>query len=261
MRRDAIELDRFYRTTRGMLAQRMIERRLSAIWPNLKDLDVLGLGYATPYLRDMQASARRCIDLMPSAQGAIAPGSPSRIVMGDETRMPFPEAMFDRVLMIHMLEEAEHLPGLLRETWRVMAPEWRVVIATAARAGVWALSDATPFGHGRPFSRGQLTQLLDDALFEPVAWSRALYAPPWRWASGKGIAGAWEKAGEKFWPGLGGLILVEAVKRTNALRPLGRAARNGARALDERTRPALSPQQINTDLRSEKGASHDDRAP
>ena len=56
------------------------------------------------------------------------------------------------------------------------------------------------------------------------------------------------------------LCLREAVKRTNALRPLGRAARNGARALDERTRPALSPQQINTDLRSEKGASYDDPA-
>ena len=152
MRRDAIELDRFYRTARGALAQRMIERRLSAM-TNLKDLDVLGMGYATPYLRGMQGAARRCIDLMPSTQGAIAPTHPSNIVMGDETRMPFPDAMFDRVLMIHMLEEAEHLPGLLRETWRVLAPEGRMVIVSAARAGVWALSDATPFGHGRPFPR------------------------------------------------------------------------------------------------------------
>lgn len=261
MRRDAIELDRFYRTTRGALAQRMIERRLSAVWPNLKDLDVLGMGYATPYLRDMQAEARRCIDLMPSTQGAIAPTHPSNIVMGDETRMPFPDAMFDRVLMIHMLEEAEHLPGLLRETWRVLAPEGRMVIVSAARAGVWALSDATPFGHGRPFSRGQLSHLLDDALFEPVAWSRALYAPPWRWASGRSLANAWENAGEKLWSGLGGVILVEAVKRTSALRPIGRAARASSRALDERTHPALSPQQIPSDLRSEKGASHDDPAP
>ena len=118
MRRDAIELDRFYRTARGALAQRMIERRLSAVWPNLKDLDVLGMGYATPYLRDMQGAARRCIDLMPSTQGAIAPTHPSNIVMGDETRMPFPDAMFDRVGRSHMLEEAEHLPGVWRETFR-----------------------------------------------------------------------------------------------------------------------------------------------
>ena len=61
--------------------------------------------------------------------------------------------------------------------------------------------------------RGQLSHLLDDALFEPVAWSRALYAPPWRWASGRSLENAWENAGEKLWSGLGGVILVEAVKR------------------------------------------------
>ena len=260
MRRDAVELDRFYRTSRGRLAQRMIERRLSAIWPNLSELDILGMGYATPYLNDMRPMARRCIDLMPSTQGAIAPTGPSCVVLGEESRMPFAEAMFDRVLMVHMMEEADHLPSLLRETWRVMAPEGRMVVVTAARAGVWALSDATPFGHGRPFSRAQLTQLLGDALFEPVAWSRAIYAPPWKWAANARISNTWEGLGEKLWAGLGGVIMVEVVKRTTALRPMGRAAHAGARALEERTRPALSPQHIKSDLRSEKGASDDTSA-
>ena len=66
----------------------------------------------------------------------------------------------------------------LREIWRILAPGGTMLLIAPNRRGVWARSDATPFGHGRPFSRGQLTQLLRDALFAPIGWSEALYMPP-----------------------------------------------------------------------------------
>lgn len=241
MRRDALELDRFYRSRRGMTAKAMIERRLAAIWPDVRDLDILGCGFATPYLDDMRPVARRAVAFMPAGQGAIIPSMPSRVAMGDETHMPFPDAMFDRLLMIHMLEEADNLGALLREAWRVLAPEGRMVVVTAARAGVWAWLDSTPFGHGRPFSRGQLTRLLDDSMFQTTAWSRALYAPPFNWAAHRGVATAWEKTGETVWGGLGGVILVEAVKRTGALHPRPRTAPVHAPALEASGPAALSP--------------------
>ncbi len=50
MRREALELDRFYRSRQGLAAREMIGRRLAAIWPDARDLDLLGLGFATPYL-------------------------------------------------------------------------------------------------------------------------------------------------------------------------------------------------------------------
>ncbi len=253
MRRDALELDRFYRSRRGQITQAMIERRLGAIWPDLRDLDLLGLGYATPYLDTMRPTARRAIGFMPAGQGALIPAGPSHIAMGDETHLPFPDALFDRILMIHLLEEADSLPAILRETWRVMAPEGRMVIVAAARAGAWALVDSTPFGHGRPFSRGQLDRMLDDAMFQTTAWSRALYVPPFRWMAHDRLARMWEGAGESLWAGLGGVIMVEAIKRTGAVQPRLRAAPARARILEAGGRPALSPPQTYTDPSGNRG--------
>jgi len=247
VRRDALELDRFYKTPQGRLTRRMVDRRLQAIWPELRGLDVLGLGFATPYLGRMRETARRSVAFMPSAQGAIAASGVSTVAMGDETHLPFPDALFDRVLLIHMLEEADSLPAILREAWRVLAPEGRIVIVTAARSGVWAWMDSTPFGHGRPFSRSQLDRLLADSMFEPTAWSRALYAPPWRWASHPRVAAAWERTGEHLWSGLGGLILVEAVKRTAALRPRAKTAPARVSVLEGQARPALSPPAVQSE--------------
>ncbi|WP_417496928.1 class I SAM-dependent methyltransferase [Maricaulis sp.] len=249
MRREALELDRFYRSRQGLVAREMIGRRLTAIWPDAKDLDLLGLGFATPYLEPYRSSARRSICFMPAAQGAVvATGACSGIALGDETHLPFPEALFDRVLLVHALEEADSLQATLREIWRVLAPEGRVVIVTAARSGIWAWLDSTPFGHGRPFSRAQLSQLLDDALFEPTAWSRALYTPPWKWSTQTRIARMWEETGERVWPALGGVILVEAVKRTMALRPRPSTAPARRKPLEAQTRPALSRHDNPSDL-------------
>jgi hypothetical protein len=55
-----------------------------------------------------------------------------------------------------------------------------------------------------------------------VAWSRALYAPPiaWtaRWAEGFEQVGAW------IWPMMSGVLLMEAVKQTFAVKPKGAKA-------------------------------------
>ncbi|WP_041636982.1 methyltransferase domain-containing protein [Maricaulis maris] len=242
MRRDVLELDRFYRSRQGQAAHRMIARRLSSIWPDVTALDVLGIGFANPYLDVWQGKARRCVSLTPAAQGAIVSG-PSGVptALGDETHLPFQEALFDRVLLVHALEETDSLPVLLREVWRVLAPEGRLLIVSPSRAGIWAWLDSTPFGHGRPFTRGQLTRLLDDALLVPTAWSRALYAPPWGWSTHRRVANLWEEVGEYAWPALGGLILVEAVKHNAAVTPGLRTARVSRTALEGQRQPALSP--------------------
>jgi len=247
VRRDVLELDRFYRSRQGRNAHRMIARRLAPIWPEVGGRDVLGIGFANPYLDIWQGRARRCVSFMPAAQGAIVPG-PDGVptALGDETRLPFHEALFDRVLLVHALEETDSLPALLREVWRVMAPEGRLMIVSPSRAGIWAWLDSTPFGHGRPFSRGQLTRLLDDALLVPTAWSRALYAPPWGWSSHRRIANLWEEIGEYAWPGLGGVIMVEAVKHNAAVTPGLRTARVSTRALEGQSQPALSPPRVST---------------
>lgn len=218
MRVDVLALQRFYGARLGEIARAAALRRIEALWPSCGGLDVLGVGYAPPYLEPFRADARRAVAFMPAAQGAERwPASGGvATVLGEETRLPFADAVFDRAILVHALEESEAPRVLLREVWRVMAPEGRLVVVAANRAGLWARADATPFGHGRPFSRRQLAGLLGDAMFEPTASAIALHAPPIDWGPLTALADAFERGGEIVRAPFGGLVLMEAVKRLYA---------------------------------------------
>jgi SAM-dependent methyltransferase len=227
MRRDVVELRRFYASPLGHAVREMVGRKVDEAWGFASGLDVLALGYATPFL-DGLSRARRIVAAMPAQQGVEVWPSPSSYggagegnlsCLADEEALPFPNALFDRVLVIHGLEEADDPLAFLREVWRVLAPSGRVILAASARLGLWSTAEATPFGQGRPFTRRQLEQLAREAELEPLAWSRALYVPPVnglaRYAEG------FEQIGARVWPQFAGLILLEAVKQTFAVKPKG----------------------------------------
>ena len=218
MRQSVQKLEQFYASRLGASAQAMVSRRLQALWPHLDNMDVLGYGYGIPFLHNYRASAHSLIYAMPSGQGAARQmnrrGNASILTHGQE--LPFEPGVFDRVLVAHGLEEAMHMPALLDELWRVMKPEGRIVIVAANRAGLWARSDNTPFGAGRPFSRTQLSEALKSSGFVTLVRSGALYCPPMNKLCGTRMTNGFEKFGETVWPGFSGLVLVEAVKRLYA---------------------------------------------
>jgi SAM-dependent methyltransferase len=184
-------------------------------------LDVLGVGYATPYLAPFRQDARRTVAAMPAAQGVELWPPDERVLscLAADGRLPFPNALFDRVLMVHALEEADDPLAMMTEARRVLAPSGRLIVVAAARGGLWAHAEHTPFGHGRPFTRGQLEQVVTAAGLQPAAWSRALYAPPYRafasWAD------AIEQIGSRLAAPASGVVMMEAVKQTLAVRPKG----------------------------------------
>ncbi len=225
MRRDVLELRAFYAQPLGAAAREMVGRKVAEAWGDLKGLDLLGLGYATPYLEALWPDARRAVAAMPAAQGVeVWPGQPSNLAcLADEFALPLPNALFDRVLCVHALEESDDPAELLREVARVLAPSGRVILTVAARNGLWSNAEATPFGHGRPYTRRQLESLLREADLEPSGWTRALYVPPFGWAAR--WAEGFEQVGARLWPQFAGLILMEAVKQTFAVKPKGAKAR------------------------------------
>ena len=218
MRRDVLELRRFYATPLGKAVREMVGRKLGEAWDNPRGLDVLGVGYATPFFENL-GSARRVVAVMPAAQGVEAWPHEGRNLacLADETSLPFTNALFDRILVVHGLEESDDPVALMREVWRVLAPSGRVIIVAASRLGLWSDAERTPFGHGRPYTRLQLEELVREAELEPAAWSRALYAPPLDWSAG--WAEAFEQVGSRLWPQFSGLVLLEAVKQTFAVKP------------------------------------------
>jgi SAM-dependent methyltransferase len=115
--------------------------------------------------------------------------------------------------MVHLLEHAESPIDTLKEAWRVLAPGGRLLVVVPNRRGLWARFEHTPFGTGRPYSRGQLSALLREAMFSPVAWSDALHYPPVRRRAAIRFWLGLEQVGRRLWPVFSGLVIVEATKR------------------------------------------------
>jgi SAM-dependent methyltransferase len=246
MRQGVLDLRAFYASPLGAVTRQMISRKVTEAWSSVDGLDLLVMGYATPFVGTWAAGARRAVAAMPAAQG-VEPwptGALNQALLVDETALPLRNALFDRILAVHALEESESPRALLREVWRVLAPSGRVILAVTARHGLWADAEDTPFGHGRPFSRRQLERLLEEADLAPVGWTRALYAPPIRWMAR--WAEGFEQVGARLWPPFAGIILIEAMKTTYAVLP--RPAKVGVVA-----RPAFQPVPVGRTLASKPG--------
>ena len=88
MWQDIIDLNAFYASPLGQVARRIIRRRIRALWPNLSGQSVLGLGFATPYLRPFKGEASRVLAIMPATLGVIAwpPDEARRVYRGARQR-------------------------------------------------------------------------------------------------------------------------------------------------------------------------------
>jgi hypothetical protein len=92
---------------------------------------------------------------------------------------------------------------------------------------VWARVDNNPFGHGRPYTAAQLSHLLRDNLFTPVASANALFMPPSRSRVMLSAATAWENLGARWFTHFSGVVMIEATKQIYAgagVRALSRRA-------------------------------------
>ena len=98
MRLDVVQLGRFYASPLGRAARAMIQRRLAALWPDARGLDMLALGYGAAFMEPYRATARRVVAAMPAPQGVeIWPGDGrAAAALVEETSLPFREAVFDR---------------------------------------------------------------------------------------------------------------------------------------------------------------------
>ena len=211
---DVTDLRSFYSSSLGEVARRAVHRIVRERFSNCTGYSILGVGYATPYLDVFREEAVRVLALMPAEQGVmnwpLSGVSSSALV--ETTAMPLPNSCIDRALVVHALEIAEHPLQLLSEVWRILTPGGRVIVAVPNRSGLWARLDRTPFGHGRPYSRVQLAELLRNALFSPVYWTEAVYIPPFQHKTLLHGANFAEQIGAALSLPWGGVLIAEATK-------------------------------------------------
>jgi SAM-dependent methyltransferase len=236
---DVYHLQSFYDSPLGEVSRRLVGRVIRARWQDAAGLSVAALGFGSPYLDRFRATAARCIALMPAQQGVLIWPEAGRCscALVEAQMLPLPDGSIDRLLLAHALEAAERPEALLEELWRITAPEGRVIVVVPSRRGVWARVDGTPYGQGLPYSRGQLRDLLQRALFSPVYWGEALYAPPIARKLAIRTAPAIERIGAALALPFAGVHIVEATKQV--YRPL--TARVVPRKIVAPLNPALAP--------------------
>jgi SAM-dependent methyltransferase len=222
MTTDAHQAAEFYGSASGAVSARLLRERMAVMWPSVRGQSVLGIGYSAPYLRQWRDQATRCIAVTPGQVGAIRwpAGSANLSCAAEEDNLPFADLTFDRIVLIHGLELAENARRMLREVWRVLKDDGRLMIVVPNRTGWWAYREVTPFGHGLPYSAGQLGRLLADSLFRVEQRDAALWMPPVRLRMVLRSAPLFERAGRKMMPGLAGVTLTEAVKDVYAAMPM-----------------------------------------
>lgn len=235
---DVVDLREFYSMPLGQVAARSLGNEIGRIWPEAPGEILAGLGYCVPWLDRYTEKSERVFALMPAAQGALEwpPGGPSATSLVFDEQLPLPDSSIDRLMMIHVLEHSENPGDTLSEAWRVLSPGGKLLIAVPNRRGLWARFEHTPFGTGRPFSKGQLSRLLRDALLTPTVWSDALNFPPLTRSGLLGLNGGMERIGRRLWPAFSGIVMVEATKRL--YQGLPAPARSTRRVLI----PVLTPQ-------------------
>lgn len=215
---DAVDLREFYATPTGRVACRVVRQNLRQMWPDVAGLDMLGVGYTTPYLGLFRPESARTVAAMPARQGVLhwPPGEPGLTTLVQEAELPFADLSMDRVLMVHAVESSEQLRHMLREVWRVLSDSGRVIIVAPNRRGIWARLERSPFAHGQPYSPTQLSRLLRDNMFTPIQSRVGLYVPPSRARLMLSSAPAWEQIGCRLFPAFGGVVMVEAAKEIYA---------------------------------------------
>ncbi|HET7795270.1 MAG TPA: class I SAM-dependent methyltransferase [Rhizobacter sp.] len=180
---------------------------------------------------------------MESAASSEVPVNKPREAMlqCDFDALPFDSQSLDLVVLPHSLELARDPHQALREVERVLVPEGRVVIIGFNPGSLWALRQhcgrmgrGMGLGKGSPLfmpSEGEflgywrLRDWLRLLSFEVEQGRFGCYKPPF--TSDQWLARfEWmERTGDRWWPVLGAVYLLVAVKRVRGMRLIGLARR------------------------------------
>lgn len=215
---DVVDLREFYESDLGQMAQKLVDNGVRKLWPNIANETLLGIGYATPYLRPFLGEAARVIAFMPAQQGITwwPRGHANLTSLTEETALPLPDSSIDRILMTHMAENTEHIGDVMREMGRVLSSNGRMIVMVPNRSGWWAREQRTPFGFGFSFSLPHIRRILTHHGFQVERHARALYMPPFGTRFLAPYVNWIEKNCDAFLPGLAGVLLIEVSKQVYA---------------------------------------------
>ncbi len=153
------------------------------------------------------------------------------VILTNYEALPFPSASLDLLVLPHTLELSYDPHATLREVERVLVPEGRVVICGFNPNSLWGLTKTCRRGFhdvGNFIGQGRLRDWLKLLSFEVESTSFGCYRPAvkterwlqrWDWM---------DEAGVRWWPILGSVYGMVAVKRVQGMRLMSPAWKKSA---------------------------------
>lgn len=227
MQRSASSYQRFYYTREGWIVKKIIRSHISSLVKKTQPLEVAGLGYTLPYLDIFKNETCSKVSLMPGTMGGISwpKGKPNKTALITTPGLPLANNSMDMILAVHFLEHAEYFDLALKDIYRALKSNGRLILIVPNRTSMWARRDWSPFGHGRPFSASQIENALEEALFSVQDHRNALFMPPVKWRLLLKAAWGFERFGNLICPAFGGVHCIDAVKQVYApVHPAGGTA-------------------------------------
>ena len=145
-------------------------------------------------------------------------------VAADPLQLPIASQSLDLVALPHALESHLDPHALLREAERVLRPEGQVVISGFNNASLWGLRrwfarrDAGSPWDARFIGLLRLKDWLQLLSFDLNGGRFGCYAPPLANPVWRQRFAFMDRAGARWWPILGGMYVVRAVKRVHGMR-------------------------------------------
>jgi len=155
-------------------------------------------------------------------------------VILDSRALPFPDQSLDLILLPHTLEISPDPHATLREVERVLVPEGRLVISGLNPISLWGfhqkrINTYKKLGvdsfflpqQGEFIGYWRLRDWLKLLSFEVEGGRFGCYRPAFRTQNWLNRFSWMDKAGDRWWPILGSVYFLQAVKRVRGMKMLG----------------------------------------
>ncbi|MET3132812.1 SAM-dependent methyltransferase [Oxalobacteraceae bacterium GrIS 1.11] len=224
-----IALDGWLQTPAGVYVRAWEQACLDALTVDIFGYNAVQIGM--PQINALAANRmpnQWLADTRPPQAGAAA--GRSRLVLSFD-ELPFASQSLDLVVLPHVLEFAAEPHQVLREVERVLIPEGRLIVCGFNPASLWGVRQAVGRLSGSCYlpRAGEfisMPRMKDWLKLLNMGTSHSYfgcYAPACKTEKWLHRYAFMDKAGARWWPYLGGVYIVQAIKRVKGMRLIGPA--------------------------------------
>ncbi len=218
----------------------------------------IGIPWAN-YFEGIEVSSRFVIDTQYQAQFTNGPhekNTQCHYAVSSSSALPFPEKTHDLVILPHTLDFCPDPHEVLRQTSQILVAEGCIVIIGFNLISFYgAIKLFTKHKKGEPEKKvprdshddshddshycrvGRVQDWLALLGFDLVGAAMTCYQPPMQSEKWRDKLAFIEKAGERWWPGLGGVYVIVGRKREMAMTALPKSARTWHRLIPGMAQP------------------------